>query len=342
MSKNEASRLFGVLIILFRSCAATFCFFSNIAMVRYELFVKSSEELRSIIPVLKHNGVTKVNLPNKGKNEETKKFFDLLKQESPDIDVCVHWSVKYRKLKSVDMTHENFASVCESNLDRLLIVSGSKPAARCNSLTCLQYLSSSLKKYSTPIGVAFNPYIPTVEGVSTEEQRLLEKLRTNVVSSVWLQCGSNVSALKNGLLFLEELRRSGFNFDIIGSLLIPSRRLLAQMKFRPWSGVILGADYLSSVDAADAITREIVAVYAKHGVEPLIETACLSQADFDRVAQLIHPLAEPSSSQPCDVLPRDADGPDLSRPHLAEERAAPPRRKRPCSPQSAKQRESRR
>ncbi len=44
---------------------------------------------------------------------------------------------------------------------------------------------------------------------------------------------------------------------MLGSLLIPSKRLLAQMKFRPWKGVFLSEEYLSDVEAADTITRQV-------------------------------------------------------------------------------------
>ena len=41
-----------------------------------------------------------------------------------------------------------------------------------------------------------------------------------------------------------------------GSVFLPSRKLLAQMKFRPWNGVFLSDEYLGSVEAATAITRD--------------------------------------------------------------------------------------
>ncbi len=276
-------------------------------MVRYELFSKNSADLRSVIPLLRQNSVTKVNLPNKCKSENPSQFLEILKQEMSDIDVCIHWSVKYQKLKKVNETHAAFAAFCNSEYDRLLVVSGSRPSKSCDALTCLTYLSTSVGKSACPIGVAFNPYFPGLEDRKVEEGRLVSKLKTGLISSVWLQCGSDVSALESGLSFLKNLQDKGFCFEVVGSLLIPSRRLLAQMKFRPWNGVFLSEMYLSSVDSADAITRQIVSLYTANGVEPLIETACLTQADFDRVANILGPAA----SLPCHIR-ESVPPPDVS------------------------------
>lgn len=122
---------------------------------------------------------------------------------------------------------------------------------------------------------------------------------------------------------------------VYGSILVPSRKLLAQMRFRPWGGVLLrcagslGApctarvwllagetpqvssatsdvcvgtfpahlsaccseEYLSGVEAADAVTAEVLRVYARHGVTPLVETAVASDAELERVQQLLRAAA---------------------------------------------------
>ena len=42
------------------------------------------------------------------------------------------------------------------------------------------------------------------------------------------------------------------------------------MRFRPWNGVYLDNEaYLSSVEAAEAVTREAMRLYAEYGVETL-------------------------------------------------------------------------
>jgi hypothetical protein len=60
----------------------------------------------------------------------------------------------------------------------------------------------------------------------------------------------------------------------------PVRRLLAQMKYRPWNGVFLSQDYLSSVETAEKITAEILTAYSDHGVIPLLESKISTAAEL--------------------------------------------------------------
>lgn len=109
--------------------------------------------------------------------------------------------------------------------------------------------------------------------------------------------------------------------QIYASVLVPSKKLLAQFKFRPWGGVFLrcapiaaavppslppaimepppsqthprphscapcSERYLSSTEAADAVTAELLRVLRRHSVTPLVETAVESEADVRRLEQL--------------------------------------------------------
>jgi hypothetical protein len=58
---------------------------------------------------------------------------------------------------------------------------------------------------------------------------------------------------------------------VFGSVFIPTPGFLARMRFRPWAGVHLSAEYLGSVPGAEAATRKLLRVYAEFGVVPLIE-----------------------------------------------------------------------
>lgn len=46
--------------------------------------------------------------------------------------------------------------------------------------------------------------------------------------------------------------------QLLGSVLLPTPRLLAQMRFRPWNGVFLSEQYLSGVPEAEAITWQLL------------------------------------------------------------------------------------
>ena len=59
------------------------------------------------------------------------------------------------------------------------------------------------------------------------------------------------------------------------------------MRFRPWNGVFLSEEYLSSVDKAQAITAEILAVYSQHGVIPLVESSLRTTQELRQCLDLL-------------------------------------------------------
>eukprot|EP00665_Eupelagonemidae_sp_cell47_P003426 gene3426-8239_t len=117
-----------------------------------------------------------------------------------------------------------------------------------------------------PVGVAFDPY---AEG-GRERERLRAKLATDLVSSVWLQFGSDPRRLDAALGWLAA--RPPPAPRVVGSVFLPTPQLLAQQRFRPWAGVDLTRNgYLDSPAAAEAVTLDLLRVYARHGVEVLAE-----------------------------------------------------------------------
>lgn len=52
--------------------------------------------------------------------------------------------------------------------------------------------------------------------------------------------------------------------------------------------MFLSEEYLSSVQAADAITRRLLKVYAAAGVVPLVESAVKKDEDMAYVRELLH------------------------------------------------------
>lgn len=78
--------------------------------------------------------------------------------------------------------------------------------------------------------------------------------------AVWSQVGTDLEALERGLQHIASLRakierepgsRGGISAAppsprpallVLGSVLVPSKKLLAQMRFRPWGGVFLSSE----------------------------------------------------------------------------------------------------
>ncbi|KAK3270170.1 hypothetical protein CYMTET_21417, partial [Cymbomonas tetramitiformis] len=89
------------------------------------------------------------------------------------------------------------------------------------------------------------------------------------LTGVYLQAGSDLSLLEEAVQFIRTATDE--QFIIHGSVFIPSKRFLAQMKFRPWNGVFLSGEYYSSVENAERITQQVLGIYREYGVVPLME-----------------------------------------------------------------------
>jgi hypothetical protein len=63
------------------------------------------------------------------------------------------------------------------------------------------------------------------------------------------------------------------NVDISGSLFLPTAKLIAQQKFRPWkNGVFLSKDFLhEGPDQATEAVVQMIKLYQKYNVEILLE-----------------------------------------------------------------------
>jgi hypothetical protein len=185
---------------------------------------------------------------------------------------------------------------------RVLLVSGSG-SRKFDTVACLTAMTLPSERCPR-IGVAFNPYLPTCDGREKERERLRQKLATGRVSSVWLQIGSDQGLLAEGLSFLRSIASErGQELELHGSVFLPSKLLLAQMKFRPWNGVFLSDEYLSSVEAAEAISLQVLGLYRAHNVQVLIETAIRTPAEWQRAECLVHSSSDRDSPHDLTPLP---------------------------------------
>ena len=118
------------------------------------------------------------------------------------------------------------------------------------------------------------------------------------------------------------LRQSGPSGDSVGSaaerhagsVFVPSKQLLAQMRFRPWNGVFLHDEYLASVDAAESLTAQLLGEYHAAGVVPLVESRVATDAQLQSAMQLL--------SAACGVPAENLLGGDTQRDAPAKRRAS--------------------
>ena len=170
-----------------------------------------------------------------------------------------------------------------------LVVSGSGTRKKGHAASDL---AGALRAPPSPAGVAFNPYEDDME---KERAALAAKLKGGGVSSAWLQFGVRLDDLDRELAWL----RGAFPaVELVGSVFLPTKKLIAQQKFRPWNGVALSDEYLSGPEAAERVTRQLLDVYAKHDVRPLVEAPGVRTAkDLAVVSGLFGEPAPPAKKR---------------------------------------------
>ena len=156
--------------------------------------------------------------------------------------------------------------------NEVLIVSGSGAKAKFNSVSALQRLRDDRVEIEPKMSVAYNPFFPEEQDLVDERRRLEQKLETGLVSKVYLQFGTDLDRLRSSLQELKAMQaQAEHSFDICGSIFLPTKKLIAQQKFRPWNGVFLSDEFLSGEAGARGTVLQMMKLYEEHGCEILIE-----------------------------------------------------------------------
>ena len=110
--------------------------------------------------------------------------------------------------------------------------------------------------------------------------RLEKKLESGLVSSIWIQFGTDYKLLKSRIKILKNIIYSTMqnnseelNIKLFGSILIPSKQFLARFKYRPWKGVYCSSEFLDSTDFANNVVKKILIAYKENNIFPIIETS---------------------------------------------------------------------
>lgn len=268
--------------------------------MKIELFFKSSIQLGAVLDLIlqrpKLASHFNFNIPNKVRDENLLPFAEQIRNSIPNAHVCLHYSLKNNRAKGLSDASNKFvhfisrADAC--GVGEILLVSGSGDKRHVNSLTCLQSLKQNqfILPPSIQIGVAFNPYYSDLVEYGKEKQRLIEKLNTGYVSLVYLQFGSNIEMLQQSLEWIHEQRRANVispSIRLYGSVFLPSKQLIARMKFRPWKGLILTDEFLSDCSVAEEIVQEIILLYKNYNIDIIIETAFRTSKEAEKMEELL-------------------------------------------------------
>ena len=259
---------------------------SELSDIRIEISFKSIDELRLILSFYQKYNFYKINIPSKIslKKDFLLSSIKISREEFPNIEIIPHFSILHEFRRNKFITQNSFIEFLKivKNLGctQVLLVSGSQKRSTLDSVSALSLLKDNPLFFNSDfsIGVAFNPYLP---GSLFKEEiiRLENKLKSGIVTSIWIQFGTNCELLESRIHILKDIIASSqkhnsriSNVTLFGSILIPSRQFLARFRYRPWKGVYCSTDFLESVDIANNYVSRLLKTYQKYKISPIIET----------------------------------------------------------------------
>ena len=273
----------------------------NLSNIRLEISFKSFEELRKILSFYQKNNLYKINIPCKNslKKDFLLESIKISKIEFPNLDIIPHFSIMHEFKKNRINTMDSFLKFLETvkyfGCKEVLLVSGSKKRATLDSVSAISILKNTPLFFNQDIsiGVAFNPYLP---GSLFDEEilRLKKKLQSGLVSSIWIQFGTDYKLLKSRIDLLSNIicstinnNSKNSNINLFGSILIPSRQFQARFKFRPWKGVYCSSNFLDSLDVANSIVSQLLKTYKQYNISPIIETNISTEDELEKLRKIL-------------------------------------------------------
>lgn len=224
------------------------------------------------------------------------------------VSICAHYSIKYNKSRNRDgaflllqdflndMEDTTCSTPCKNAIQddtkepdqpqfekEVLLITGSGPKGKLDSLLALQRLQQLPRTQVQPqsktiLAVAYNPFFPDPAEHLQEQTRLTQKIATGLVSKIYIQFGTDLDRLRSALVHLQSLQQQQkekklLKLEICGSIFLPTKKLIAQQKFRPWNGVFLSEEFLDSSSTRNArgIVVQMMRLYQDFGCEMLVE-----------------------------------------------------------------------
>jgi len=202
--------------------------------IRIEISFKSFDELRKTLSFYQRNNLYKINVPCKNtlKKDFLLKSIEIAKDEFPNIDIIPHFSILHEFKRNRINTQNSFINFMQAvkyyGCKQVLLVSGSQKRSTLDSISALYMLkeNSLFLNQDISIGVAFNPYLPT-NLFDEEILRLKKKLQSGLVSSIWIQFGTDYKLLRSRIEILSNMLSVAINnnpkipkISLFGSILI--------------------------------------------------------------------------------------------------------------------------
>lgn len=222
----------------------------------YEIVLTNQEFGPKLQSQLIDLDVATISLPNKSKDISILDSIHQIQSINPKLTIIPYYSLRFHQAKTLDETAKGLLSLLEQlasiHIPEILLISG-VPKSKYTTLDILSFIQFRYQDNYPHIAIAYNPFL-SGEELQQENQLLKDKVKTGLVSSVYLQIGIDSDAIQQAVEYIRLLQP---NTDIYISLMDPSPIRLAQFKYRPWKGVILSEEYLNSSQKAQEINQNL-------------------------------------------------------------------------------------
>lgn len=197
-----------------------------------------------------------ISLPNKSKDISILDTIHQIQSINPKLTIIPYYSLRFHQAKTLDETAQEFLTLLEQlalfHIPEVLLISG-VPKSQYTTIDIVSCIQPQYQDKYPHIAIAYNPFLSDEE-LKQENQLLQDKIKTELISSVYLQIGIDNDAIQQAVEYIRLLQP---NIDIYMSLMNPSPIRLAQFKYRPWKGVILSQEYLDSSQKAKEINQNL-------------------------------------------------------------------------------------
>ena len=254
---------------------------------RFELSFKNITQLEIKLNFCKLNNLKNINIPCKGliKKELFNSTIKYISKNFQEFNITYHYSLYHQYSKNKNKSYQAFLDFIKNSYTNrnyeILLVSGSNKKKNFDSIDVLGYLKKE-KSLKVKLGIAYNPYLEKYYKISSERERIVRKISTGLINSIWFQYGTDLKVLHNEVTYLKKVAKDE-KLNLFGSLFIPSKQFIARFKFRPWKEVHISEKYLYSLENFFDFTSDLVSFYKKNNITPLIESDFLSSDKLDSV-----------------------------------------------------------
>ena len=255
--------------------------------LRFELSFKNISQLENKLNFCKSNNIRNINVPCKGpiKKELFNETIKYISKNFANFNVTYHYSLYHQYSKNKEKSYQDFLGFLKNsfsnNNSKILLISGSNKKKDFDAIDVISRIKKE-ENLKVKLGIAYNPYLQKYYNVHSERKRFENKISSRLINSIWFQYGTDIKVLKDEINYIICATKST-KLNLFGSLLIPSKQFIARFKFRPWRGVHISEEFLSSLDDFNHFTRNLVSFYKDNNITPVIETDFSSSEKLDKV-----------------------------------------------------------